>query len=181
MTARATAPVKSPWPAGHAPGARGHGRYGAALKNGLRNAKHDYILIADADALSAGDIPRLLAQADKYAMVVRRRTGPSCRCRRCASRANGSSPAPGVPHNRKIPDLNFRLRVFRKGRRHAVLPALPEGFRSPHRSPGDDDEPLRKFIPINYHRRVGKSSIKPLRDFKISPILIIRICATSSH
>ena len=35
-----------------------------------------------------------------------------------------------------------------------------------------------KFIPINYHRRVGKSSIKPLRDFtRISTILIIRICA----
>ena len=34
-----------------------------------------------------------------------------------------------------------------------------------------------KFIPINYHRRVGKSSIKPLRDFTNFTILIIRICA----
>ena len=34
-----------------------------------------------------------------------------------------------------------------------------------------------KFIPINYHKRVGKSSIKPLRDFTNFTILIIRICA----
>ena len=45
-------------------------------KNGLRNAKHDYILIADADGTyPLEDIPRLLAEADKYAMVVGARTG----------------------------------------------------------------------------------------------------------
>ena len=33
------------------------------------------------------------------------------------------------------------------------------------------------FVPINYRKRVGKSSIKPLRDFTGFFILIIRICA----
>jgi hypothetical protein len=34
-----------------------------------------------------------------------------------------------------------------------------------------------KFLPINYHKRVGKSSIHPIRDFTNFTILIIRICA----
>ena len=34
-----------------------------------------------------------------------------------------------------------------------------------------------KFVPINYLRRIGKSSIKPIRDFTNFTILIIRICA----
>jgi hypothetical protein len=34
-----------------------------------------------------------------------------------------------------------------------------------------------KFLPINYHKRVGKSSINPVRDFLNFTILIIRICA----
>jgi hypothetical protein len=33
------------------------------------------------------------------------------------------------------------------------------------------------FLPINYLKRVGKSSIHPIRDFTNFTILIIRICA----
>ena len=34
-----------------------------------------------------------------------------------------------------------------------------------------------KFLPINYHKRIGKSSIHPVRDFLNFIVLIIRICA----
>lgn len=155
--------------------------YGAGLKNGLRNARHDYILIADADGTyPLEDIPRLLAEAQNYAMVVGARTGaivkvPPLRkpgkwiITRLAEYLSG----------RKIPDLNSGFRIFSKEVAMRFIQLYPEGFSftttitlammTNHYSV--------KFIPINYHRRVGKSSIKPLRDFTNFTILIIRICA----
>ena len=50
--------------------------YGASLKRGVRAARHDWILIIDADGTyPASAIPDLLAQADGSEMVVGIRTG----------------------------------------------------------------------------------------------------------
>jgi glycosyltransferase involved in cell wall biosynthesis len=155
--------------------------YGAALKNGLRNAKHDFILIADADGTyPLEDIPRLTAEAANYAMVVGARTGAVVQVP--TLRKPGKWIITRLAEylsNRKIPDLNSGFRIFRKDVAMRFIELYPDGFSftttitlamlTNHYSV--------KFIPINYHKRVGKSSIKPIRDFTNFTILIIRICA----
>ncbi|HEX5175494.1 MAG TPA: glycosyltransferase family 2 protein, partial [Chthoniobacteraceae bacterium] len=50
--------------------------YGAALKSGLQHARHDYIVIADADGTyPLEDLPKLAADASSHDMVVGARTG----------------------------------------------------------------------------------------------------------
>ena len=155
--------------------------YGAALKSGLQRALHDYIVIADADGTyPLEDLPRLAVDAPHFDMVVRARTGdvvhiPPLRrpgkwlITRLAEYLSGQ----------RIPDLNSGFRIFRKEVALRFLSLYPDGFSFTttitlamltnfHRV---------KFIPINYHKRVGKSSIHPVRDFTNFTILIIRICA----
>src|SRR4029434_11195186 len=73
-----------------------------------------------------------------------------------------------------IPDLNSGFRIFRKDVALRFLSLYPDGFSFTttitlamltnfHRV---------KFVPINYHKRVGKSSIHPIRDFTNFVILI---------
>jgi glycosyltransferase involved in cell wall biosynthesis len=155
--------------------------YGAGLKNGLRNAKHEFILIADADGTyPLEDIPRLLAEAQNYAMVVGARTGAIVKVP--PLRKPGKWIITRLAEylsNRKIPDLNSGFRLFRKDVAMRFIELYPDGFSFTTTitlAMLTNHYPV-KFIPINYHRRVGKSSIKPLRDFTNFTILIIRICA----
>jgi len=155
--------------------------YGAALKNGLRHAKHDFILIADADGTyPLEDIPRLLAEAPNHAMVVGARTGAVVQVP--PLRKPGKWIITRLAEylsNRKIPDLNSGFRIFRKDVALRFVELYPDGFSftTTITLAMLTNHYQVKFIPINYHRRVGKSSIKPLRDFTNFTILIIRICA----
>ena len=156
--------------------------YGAALKSGLQRARYDYIVIADADGTyPLEELSNLAAEASAYDMVVGARTGdvvhiPTLRkpgkwiITRLAEYLSGH----------RIPDLNSGFRIFRKDVALRFLSLYPDGFSFTttitlamltnfHRV---------KFVPINYHKRVGKSSIHPIRDFTNFTILIIRICAS---
>ena len=155
--------------------------YGAALKSGLRAAKHDYILITDADGTyPLEDVPKLAADAPDFDMVVGARTGdvvhiPLLRrpakwlITRLAEYLSG----------RKIPDLNSGMRIFRKDVALKFLALYPDGFSftTTITLAMLTNHYRVKFVPINYHKRVGKSSIHPVRDFTNFTILIIRICA----
>ncbi len=155
--------------------------YGSGLKDGLRQAQHEYILIADADGTyPLEDIPRLLAEAPNYAMVVGARTGAVVKVP--PLRKPGKWLITRLAEylsQRKIPDLNSGFRVFRKDVALRFLTLYPDGFSftTTITLAMLTNHYKVKFIPINYHRRVGKSSIKPLRDFTNFTILIIRICA----
>jgi glycosyltransferase involved in cell wall biosynthesis len=155
--------------------------YGAALKSGLRRATHDYILIADADGTyPLEDIPRLLAEAPNFAMVVGARTGAIVQVP--PLRKPGKWIITRLAEylsNRKIPDLNSGFRIFRTDVAMRFLALYPDGFSftTTITLAMLTNHYQVKFIPINYHKRVGKSSIKPLRDFTNFTILIIRICA----
>jgi glycosyltransferase involved in cell wall biosynthesis len=154
--------------------------YGAALKTGLQHARHDLILIADADGTyPLEDIPKLCAEMGGHDMVVGARTGDVVQIP--LIRRPGKwiiTQLAKYLSQQDIPDLNSGLRVFRKDVALRFLALYPDGFSftttitlamltNRHRV---------KFIPINYHRRVGKSSIKA-SDFINFTILIIRICA----
>ena len=155
--------------------------YGAALKTGLQSAKYEFVLIADADGTyPLEDIPKLVADMGDHDMVVGARTGavvqvPMLRrpgkwiITRLAEYLSG----------RRIPDLNSGLRVFRRDVARRFLTLYPDGFSftTTITLAMLTNHYRVKFVPINYLRRIGKSSIKPIRDFTNFTILIIRICA----
>jgi glycosyltransferase involved in cell wall biosynthesis len=155
--------------------------YGAALKTGLQHAKHEFVIIADADGTyPLEDIPKLVNDMSECDMVVGARTGavvevPLLRrpgkwiITRLAEYLSGQ----------RIPDLNSGLRVFRRNIALRFLSLYPDGFSftTTITLAMLTNHYRVKFVPINYLRRIGKSSIKPIRDFTNFTILIIRICA----
>lgn len=153
--------------------------YGAALKTGFAAARHDVVVITDADATYPEDrIVDLLARIEDGAeMAVGARTGahvhvPLVRrpakaaLRRLASYLAGT----------RIPDLNSGLRAFRRDLVLTYRPILPNGFSftttitlasltNGHRV---------DYVSIDYAARTGSSKIKPIRDTLGFTALIIR-------
>ena len=142
--------------------------YGASLKDGIREAQYDDVLILDADGTYPQDaIPALIAEADRYDMVVGSRTG-------------GSVAIP--PHRRfpkwllkkmadylvgmKIPDLNSGLRIFKKSLALKFFNILPNGFSFTTTITVAllSNNYRVKYIPINYNKRTGKSKFRPIQD-----------------
>jgi glycosyltransferase involved in cell wall biosynthesis len=142
--------------------------YGAALKTGIRHAKHDVIAITDADGTyPIEDMPRLITRMDGADMVVGARVGqdvniPAIRkpakwfLRRLASYLVGT----------EIPDINSGLRVFRKKVAREFIRLYPDGFSftTTITLAMMTNGYVVLFEPINYFRREGKSKIRPIRD-----------------
>ncbi|HZJ15727.1 MAG TPA: glycosyltransferase family 2 protein [Chthoniobacteraceae bacterium] len=155
--------------------------YGAALKTGLQRAKHDFVLIADADGTyPLEDIPKLVGDMGECDMVVGARTGAVVQVP--LLRRPGKwiiTQLAEYLSGQKIPDLNSGLRVFRRDVALRFLSLYPDGFSftTTITLAMLTNHYRVKFVPINYLRRIGKSSIKPIRDFTNFTILIIRICA----
>ena len=155
--------------------------YGASLKDGLRVATGELILIADADATyPLEEIPRLAADMSEFDMVVGARTGE--RLHIPVLRRIGKWIITQLAEyliRTRIPDLNSGLRIFRKEIALRFLPMYPDGFSftTTLTLAMLTNHYRVSFVPINYHKRAGKSSIHPVRDFVNFVILIIRICA----
>lgn len=151
--------------------------YGAALKTGIRSAKHDWICIFDADGTYPAERLRdLMAQCENADMVVGARTRSDVHIpwlRRPAKwflnrLANYMTAT-------KIPDLNSGMRVIR---RHLVLEfidILPDrfSFTTTITLAALCDGYRVKFIPIEYHRRIGRSKIKSIDALNFL-VLILR-------
>ncbi len=152
--------------------------YGAALKTGIGRARYDRVLIVDADGTYPPEaIPRLLAAAEDYDMVVGARTGenvaippfrrfPKWLLKKLADYLTGM----------KIPDLNSGLRIFRKEATEKFLPILPDGFSFTTTITVAflcNSRPVR-YVPIDYHKRSGRSKFRPLQDTFNLLTLIIR-------
>ena len=142
--------------------------YGASLKDGIKSANYEDILILDADGTYPQDaIPALISEASHYEMVVGSRTG-------------GSVAIP--PHRRfpkwllrkmadylvgmKIPDLNSGLRIFKKNTALKFFNILPNGFSFTTTITVAllSNNYRVKYIPINYNKRTGKSKFRPIQD-----------------
>jgi len=138
--------------------------YGSGLKDGLQAAKHEFIMIADADGTyPLEDTPRLLEDAQQYAMIVGARTGAVVKVP--PLRKPGKWIITRLAEylsQRKIPDLNSGFRIFRKDVALRFLSLYPDGFSftTTITLAMLTNHYKVKFVPINYHRRVGKSSIK---------------------
>jgi len=152
--------------------------YGAAIKTGIRNAKGKWILIIDADGTyPVNQIPTLLKYIENYDMVVGARIGENV----------------NIPHirkpgkwiigklvnflvGRKIPDINSGLRVFKKSIAEEFYHLFPSGFSLTTTitlACLTSDYSI-KYVPINYYKRKGKSSIKASHFINFL-ILIVRV------
>ena len=142
--------------------------YGAALKTGIRHAKYPLIVITDADGTYPNErIPELVALATQADMVVGSRTGAKVRyplIRRI--------PKWFLIHfaewvtMQHIPDLNSGLRVFRKSVVARFLNILPDtfSFTTTITVAMLTNNYVVHYEPIDFHHRLGKSKIKPIRD-----------------
>jgi glycosyltransferase involved in cell wall biosynthesis len=142
--------------------------YGAALKSGIRAAKHPLVVVIDADATyPAADVPRLVELCAGVDMVVGARTGRNVQStplrsfvkwffRQYAQWLTGA----------RIPDLNSGLRVFRHELADRFADILPDGFSfTTTITVGSLLDGLRvRFEPIDYMTRIGHSKLHPVLD-----------------
>lgn len=152
--------------------------YGASLKRGFYEAATDLVIITDADGTyPAEEMPKLLAEANKYDMVVGARTGaevhiPALRrpakwfLRRLASYLAGFS----------IPDLNSGLRVIRRQHVKRFAHILPAGFSFTTTITLAllCNDMTIGYVPINYKKRIGSSKIRPAHAYHFL-LLILRV------
>ncbi len=154
--------------------------YGAALKAGVREARGEIIVTLDSDGQhNPDDIERLLAELRDSDMVV-------------GMRGKGSH-APSLRKPGKwvltqvanylaqtdIPDLNSGFRAIRADTLKRFLHILPNGFSfSTTLTLALFKEGYNvAYVPITTAPRVGKSTVKPLRDGFNTILLIIRTIA----
>lgn len=142
--------------------------YGQAIKTGIRSGSADWLLILDADGTySPEEVPLLLSTLEGADMVVGIRTGPIREIplmRRLpklflnwfASFVSG----------RHIVDLNSGMRIFSRQLAYHLWGLFPSGFS--FTSTLTMGAYIGGFIvsevPISYHKRFGRSSIRPVVD-----------------
>jgi len=151
--------IRHPAPAG----------YGHSLKDGIRAARFDAIVIADADGTYPLDrIPDLLKEYDEgFDMVVGARTGSEYR------ESLLKLPLRFVlkwlvefTAGRKIPDINSGFRIFSRRTALGYLERLCDtfsfttGMTLAYMLTGR----FVQYIPIAYHKRQGKSKVRLFRD-----------------
>lgn len=152
--------------------------YGASLKTGMSVAKNDMIVITDADGTYPSKyLPELIGKMKEADMVVGARTGQNVRIplvRKPAKWVLGCLANYVTGEN--IKDLNSGLRVFRREIAEQYLNILPQKFSFTTTitvamlCDGYDVV----YMPIDYHKRTGKSKIVPW-DFFNFMTLVIRL------
>lgn len=156
--------------------------YGAALRTGLDYCTQEWVFITDADGTyELSDLGKLLAVAGPGVdMVVGARVGvgisinPFRRLARWMLRKMVH-----VLTGVMVPDLNSGFRVFKRSLYREFRHLLPMGFSFTTTitvSSLYSGYHIR-FLPTQYNKRVGKSSIKPIRDFMGFIILIVRLAS----
>jgi glycosyltransferase involved in cell wall biosynthesis len=156
--------------------------YGAALRTGLDYCTQEWIFITDADGTyPLEDLPQLLDCAESGVdMVVGSRGGagisgsPFRRIARWVLRkmVHGLT-------GMMVPDLNSGMRVFRKSIYAEFRHLLPLGFSFTTTLTVASLYSGRRveYIPIHYERRIGRSNIKPVKDFMGFVMLIVRLAS----
>ena len=142
--------------------------YGRALKTGILAGSAPWIAITDADGTyPVNELPKLVELMQGQDMVIGVRTGPINNIpllRRFPKKLLNLSASymAGVP----ICDLNSGMRVFTRPLCYYLWPLFPSGFSFTSTiTMGAHMSGFRvKERPINYFKREGHSSIKPIQD-----------------
>jgi len=153
--------------------------YGAALKTGFAQARHEVVCITDADGTyPEHKIVDLLARIDDGAeMAVGARVGadvqiPLVRRPAKAFLRRLASYLAGV----NIPDLNSGLRAMRRDLVMRYRPILPQGFSftTTITLASLTNDHRVDYVTIDYKKREGTSKIRPIRDTLGFTSLIVR-------
>lgn len=152
---------------------------GAAVKTGIRNARGAVVVIMDADGQhDPADLPRLLAECDRYDMVVGAR-GRASQAGWHRSLANGLyNRVASYVSGQRVEDLTSGFRALRRQVARQYLGLLPNGFSSPTTLTlcfmrGGFSV---RYVPIAAARRRGKSKIRLLTDGTKFLLVIMKIC-----
>ena len=150
--------------------------YGRALKTAIAHARGEWIAICDADATyPVSALSSLLEARKDNDMVVGSRTH---RKNISLPRRIGQWILKRMVHalvRVNVPDLNSGFRVFRRDLAEEFWGLLPDGFSFTTTITVASLSSQRDvvYVPIDYHKRVGKSSINPVKDFYNFMMLII--------
>ncbi len=143
--------------------------YGASLKRGIKAAKYPWILITDTDGTyPVSDIPKLIQHSDNYDMVVGARTGKNVYVPLMRRPAKFIlTQLAQFLTKKRIPDLNSGLRLFKKEIAMEFFHLFPSrfSFTTTITLACLTNDYTVKFIPIDYYKRKGKSTIHPINDF----------------
>ena len=150
--------------------------YGRALKTAIEHARGEWIAICDADATYPVSALSSLFEARKdNDMVVgsRGQTRNISLPRRVGQWILKRLVWMLVHVN--VPDLNSGLRIFRRDLAEEFWGLLPDDFSFTTTITVASLCAGRgvAYVPIDYHKRVGKSSINPVKDFHNFMMLII--------
>ncbi len=150
---------------------------GAAVKRGIRAARHDWILLLDADGQHPPQfVPELLRLAQTHDMAVASRGGRGGDWHRNLANRIYNALATYVT-NRRIPDLTSGFRLLRADVARSFVYLLPNTFSYPTTI---TLAMLRAgysvgYAPFTVRRRQGKSHVALLRDGSRFVLIILRI------
>lgn len=152
--------------------------YGFALKTGIAEANSKFVAIIDADGTYPADkLPDMLALCQHADMVVGDR-GAAMKNVQWIRRPPKwiLNTLANMLADRKIPDLNSGLRVFKRSSLERFVPLLPDGFSfTTTITLSMLCSKLRViYTPITYAKRVGQSSMRPTAFFTFI-LLVLRI------
>lgn len=152
--------------------------YGHSLKTGIRQTNSDYVAITDADGTYPADrLPEMLDICRNGDMVVGNR-GEAMRnvplVRKPAKWVLNK--LANILAQRRIPDLNSGLRVFRRVSIEKFLGLMPNGFSFSTTSTlcMICSDLQVTYVPITYGKRIGQSKIRPTDFFRFM-LLVVRI------
>jgi glycosyltransferase involved in cell wall biosynthesis len=151
--------------------------YGASLKRGIAAGNSTYVAIIDADGTyPASNLPKMLELAQSADMVVGARNAKMTNVpliRRVPKFILGK--IANFLARQTIPDLNSGMRVFRRKSLLAFVPLLPTGFSFTTTITlcMISSDLTVQYIPIEYRRRIGRSTIR-WTDFFRFVLLIVR-------
>lgn len=152
--------------------------YGAALKTGLRHARHELIIMTDADGTyPARYFDPLLRQLDDADMAVGARRGANVHIPLARRPAKWLLTRVAVfLAAQPIPDLNSGLRAFRKSDALRFRNLYPRGFSftTTMTLAYLSSDLVVRYLPIDYAPRTGKSKFHPILDTKNLFLTIIR-------
>jgi glycosyltransferase involved in cell wall biosynthesis len=151
---------------------------GAAVKNGIRRATGEYVLIVDADGQHPPeDALRLVAKLGEYDLVVGARSTET-QATQARRAGNGAlNRLASYLTGRQIPDLTSGFRGARASGLREFLHLLPNGFSTPTTTTlafikGGYSV---AFEPIHARQRTGQSKIRLARDGAKFLMIIFKI------
>ena len=154
--------------------------YGASLKDGIRAAVHDYVLVMDGDGQhSPDDIPALLAEAEEYDMVVGARQGQGSHYWRMPGKYILKKLCEFLVGAR-IPDVNSGFRLFRKSEaaRYMQLCSDEFSFSTSITLAFLSARLSVRFVPVSARARQGGRSLVTFGTGFATLMLILRIIGT---